>query len=141
MTNIICSEQKYINDKNFKILFNNFLILFEILGKMLGKDSKEYGELVIYLVYNQFLNIKNIKYKVKILNLIFPDENKRMKRNSNPIITEKSLSLLILFFNDGADYFNKKDKLQPLYNELSRKERTEKCLQFAKDDKSSQYQL
>ena len=141
ITNIICSEQKYINEKNFKILLNNFLLLMELLGKMLGKDSKEYGELVIYLIYNQFLNIKNIQYKVKVLNLIIPDSKKRNKRNSNPIVVEKSLPLLILLFNDGVDYSNKKDKLQPIYNELSRQERKERFLKFAKDENSSQYQL
>ena len=142
ITNIICSEEKLIYEKNFKFLFNNFLLLNELLGKILGKDSNEYGELIIYLILNQFLNIKNIPYKVKILNLIVPDITKKakIKKELNSNILQKSLPLLVLLFNDGIDLINK-DKLEPLYDELTKEERKERFLNFAKDENSSQYQL
>ena len=141
ITNIICSEEKYVYERNFKFLLNNFMLLMELLGKMLGKDSKEYGDIIIYLIINQFLNIKDIPYKVKLLNLILPDtKNKKskVKREANPIILQKSLSLLVLLFNNGKDFGN---ELEPIYNRLSKEERREKFLKFAKDENSPQYQL
>ena len=143
ITNIIFSEEKYIYEKNFKYLFNNFLLLMELLGKILGKDSNEFGEIIIYLIINQFLNIKNVSYKTKILNLIIPEINKKskVKREPSPIILQKSLPLLVILFNDGKVNNNKPDRLQPLYNELSKEERKEKFLKFAKDEKAPQYPL
>ena len=141
ITNIICSEEKYIYERNFKFLLNNFMLLMELLGKMLGKDSKEYGDIIIYLIINQFLNIKDIPYKVKLLNLIFPDtKNKKskVKREVNPIILQKSLSLLVLLFNNGKDLGN---ELEPIYDQLTKEERREKFLKFVKDENSPQYQL
>jgi hypothetical protein len=128
ITNIICSEEKYVYERNFKFLLNNFMLLMELLGKMLGKDSKEYGDIIIYLIMNQFLNIKDIPYKVKLLNLILPDtKNKKskVKREVNPIILQKSLSILVLLFNNGKDFGN---ELEPIYNQLSKEERREKFL-------------
>ena len=58
--NIICNEKKLINDKKFKLLFNNFLLLFEILGKILDKNSSEFADIIIFLIKNQFLTIKDI---------------------------------------------------------------------------------
>ena len=115
----------------------------ELLGKIIGKDSNEFGELMIYLIINQFLNIKDIKYKAKVLNIILPDSNKKskIKRGTNPVILQKSLPLLVILFNDGKDYINRVDKLQPLYNELNKQQRKEIFLKFAKDENSSQYQL
>ena len=143
ITQIICSEQKYIYEKNFKYLFNNLLLLIELLGRLLGKDSNEYGELIIYLIINQFKNTKNIPYKTKVLNLIIPNLSKKskIKMQQNPIILEKSLPLLVLLFNDGIDDINKPDKLEPLYNVLTPEERKKNYLQFVKDGNSSQYQL
>ena len=143
ITNIICSEEKYIYEKNFKYLFNNLLLLFELLGRILGKDSKEFGELIIYLIINQFQNVKNVPYKVKVLNLIIPDssKNSKTKREQNPIILENILPLLVLLFNDGIYDTNKSDKLEPLYNELTREKRKEKFLEFVKNENVPQYQL
>jgi len=141
ITNIICSEEKYIYERNFKFLLNNFMLLMELLGKMLGKDSKEYGDIIIYLIMNQFLNIKDISYKVKLLNLILPDtksKKSKVKREVNPIILQKSLSLLVLLLNNGKDFGN---EIEPIYNQLSKEERRERFLKFVKDENSPQYQL
>ena len=144
--NIICITQKLINDKKFKLLFNNFLLLFEILGKILDKNSAEFADIIIYLIKNQFLTVKDVPYKVKILNLLFPnkkqDKNNKLKRQENHILLQRCLPLLILLFNNGTENYNKPDQLIPIYNpELKREEKREKFLEFIKNDNSSQYKL
>ena len=143
--NIICNSQKLINEKKFKYLFNNFLLLIEIIGKILGKESADFADIVIYLIINQFLTIKDIQYKVKVLNLIFPsqEKNSKIKKQQNPILLERSLPLLILLFNDGSENYNKPDKLIPIYdnNRISKEEKREKFLEFIRNENSSQYKL
>ena len=144
ITNIICSEEKYIYENNYKFLFSNFLLLMELLGKILNKDSKEYGELIIYLIYNQFLNIKNISYKTKILNYILPDIHKKTKtkKEMNPIIIEKSLPLLILLFNNGIDNSKIRNNIEPIYDEkIAKKVKIEKFLNFVKNENNPNYKL
>ena len=144
LINIICSSQKLTVEKKYKYLFNNFLLLFEILGKILGKESSEFADVIIYLIINQFLIIKDVSYKIKLLNLIFPNQekNSRVKRQQNPILLERSLPLLIILFNDGIENYNKSDKLIPIYNpNLNEGERREKFLEFVRNENSSQYKL
>ena len=45
--NIICTSHKLIEKKNFKILFNKFLLLMEILGKILGKETTQFADIII----------------------------------------------------------------------------------------------
>ena len=144
--NIICNSQQLIYDKKFKLLFNNFLLLFEILGKILNKNSSEFADIIIYLIKNQFLVIKDIPYKEKILNLIYPsqksEKNNKIKRQENPILLKHCLPLLILLFNNCSENYNKPDKLIPINNsELNKEEKKEKFLEFIKDENSSQYKL
>ena len=142
ITNIICSSQKLIENKKFKLLFNNFLLLIEIMGKILGKESAEFADVFINLIINQFLTIKDIQYKIKVLNLIYPNPDSKIKRQQNPILLQRSLPLLILLFNDGSENYNKPDKLIPIYNnKISREEKREKFLEFSKNENSSQYKL
>ena len=128
--NIICNENKLINDKKFKLLFNNFLLLFEILGKILDKNSSEFADIIIFLIKNQFLTIKDIQYKVKILNLIYPsqtqEKNNKIKRQENPILLQRCLPLLILLFNNGSENYNKPDELIPIYDPEIKKEKKDK---------------
>jgi hypothetical protein len=142
ITNIICSSQKLIENKKFKLLFNNFLLLIEIMGKILGKESEAFADVFINLIINQFLTIKDIQYKIKVLNLIYPNQDSKIKRQQNPILLERSLPLLILLFNDGSENYNKPDKLIPIYDpKLSREEKREKFLEFSKNENLSQYKL
>ena len=142
ITNIICSSQKLIENKKFKLLFNNFLLLIEIMGKILGKESAEFADVFINLIINQFLTIKDIQYKIKVLNLIYPNPDSKIKRQQNPILLQRSLPLLILLFNDGSENYNKPDKIIPIYNnKISREEKREKFLEFSKNENSSQYKL
>ena len=142
--NIICTSHKLIEKKNFKILFNKFLLLMEILGKILGKETTQFADIIIMLVINQFLIIKDISYKVKILNILYPLQDKKAKNKItyNPILIERSLPLLILLFNKGSENYNKPDLLIPNYNDkLSSEEKKEKFLFFVKNEKSEQYKL
>ena len=144
--NIICNGQKLITDKKYKLLFNNYLLLFEILGKIFDKNSLEFADIIIFLIKNQFLTVKDINYKVKLLNLIYPSQlqgkNNKIKKQENPILLQHCLPLLILLFNDGSENYNNPDKLIPIYNpELEREEKREKFLDFVKNENSSQYKL
>ena len=145
ITSIICSEEKYVYENNYKFLFNNFLLLVELLGKILGKDSKEYGELIIYLIYNQFLNIKNVSYKAKVLNYILPEISKKTKakKEINPVIIQKSLPLLILLFNKGVENNSTfQNDLEPIYDQkIEKNEKIAKFLDLVKNENSPQYKL
>ena len=42
------------------------------MGKILGKESEAFADVFINLIINQFLTIKDIQYKIKVLNLVHP---------------------------------------------------------------------
>ena len=123
---IILREEKYIN-------YNYFILLIKLLGEVIGVDTIEYFELLIYLIINQFLYLKkdkaNILYEISILEYIFIDITQK------ELLIQKTLPLLILIFNNFID-------IEPIYDDkIDDNEKREHFLKFLKDNESPYYKI